>query len=150
MNVSGGFSLMELIVVLAVLAIGAGVAVPVVLERDEDGPTAAAEILDMLDRARLSAIRCSCLTRVQIKAATGEWFVTEFPPEHPKRMTAGRTDPEVRIQETGDPGKAWIRLELGAFGRPRSLPPDLRLISEDRSFRIVISPNSGVASVEVP
>jgi len=71
-----GFTLMELMVVLAMLAIAAAVAAPALRPpRERSAGAAADSLLHVLARARAGAAARGTLVRVEVRAGDGAWVV---------------------------------------------------------------------------
>jgi prepilin-type N-terminal cleavage/methylation domain-containing protein len=76
--VSRGFTLAEIVVVLALLGIIAGVALPAFarLDASDDATRAAEEVLRVLQGARQAALERAAATAVLVEPASGRYWVT--------------------------------------------------------------------------
>jgi prepilin-type N-terminal cleavage/methylation domain-containing protein len=105
-----GFSLIEVVIVIAILAVTAAMAAPAFVSRttDEDG-AAAGEFAEIVSRARRTALVRSVDVRVVIQAS-GQWWILEDSSQEVlaggvvavgRAPTLERVSHEIRVDRTG-------------------------------------------------
>jgi prepilin-type N-terminal cleavage/methylation domain-containing protein len=128
-----GFTLVEVVVVLLIIAVAATVAVPAFLEvREEDDLTVATRRMELLFRlARDSAARGGVTVALTVDSATGAvWLLPErFVADEAAPLTAARPRaPGMRLR----PG--------GPDGEPLELPHSVRMELNAARARFVFTP----------
>jgi general secretion pathway protein H len=136
----GGFTLVEVVVVLAILAVAAAVSVPALLARAEEPPIdAATRHFEMLFRlARDSALRSAAPVTVVIDSATARvWLTARGVAADPPEGTVLELPPGVRVQL----GAARARFRFDAGGGAMGDSITLRGATETR--RLTLDPWRG-------
>lgn len=144
-----GFTLVELVVVLVIMMLGLSMVAPALFREDGAPPTALDEVVGVLNAARLAALRCSCVVRLQMDGTARRWILTELPVRGPRRVSSGELPPATDLENVRALGERWIAIEFSPLGQPEGIAPIMEVRTPQHSFRIRISPNSGTASVEV-
>jgi type II secretion system protein H len=130
----GGFTLVEIVVVLLIIAIATAFTVPALLPpREDDDMTAALRRVDALFRlARDSAVRSGMPIAVVFDSATGGvWLV-------PERAYA--TSPELTTSLSSRPRAAPMRARLEDTGESLELPSSVRVEIGAARVRFLFTP----------
>jgi prepilin-type N-terminal cleavage/methylation domain-containing protein len=115
---SRGFTLVEVVIVLVLLAIAAGVAVPALLEmtRESRGSRRTAdEIGTLLQRTRRTALDRGTAVTLTLSPVDGRYWVStsEWPDDQPVAAGALELDPGVRVLSAAP----RVRFRFDAAGR---------------------------------
>lgn len=139
----GGFTLVELLVVLLILGVVGGVAVPALQGRRTAGARASAEGLAVVAAAgRRAALARGEVVVVRVELATGAFWLLRRGPAAADTLRRGRVPlaPGTRVEGGRD---GWATITFDALGRARADP--LAVADAGERYTIRVSPWTGLA-----
>lgn len=127
-----GFTLVEILIVLAILGLSAGVAVPPLLDWVADGRQTGAvgDVLHLAQSVRGTALREARATELTIDSRTGRYWITAHDPERPLRGSGTLSLGSAELVGTG----ARLSVRWDARGGANG---DSILIRTDAGVRVV-------------
>ncbi len=112
----GGFTLIEVVVVLVLLGVVAGVTVPAFRDATARGPRAevTGEVLRLLEGARATALDRATVTRLMLDPRTGSYRIETDSMGHRVSLREGRLTLPAGVTLEGGPG--WVAARFTATG----------------------------------
>lgn len=138
----GGFSLIEVLVVLVILSITAGITAPTFLiERDDPLIEVTDEVTSVIRQAREAALKRGLRMQLTIESSSGRWWLDSDPAT--RAASAHGQIPRLPMLRTG--GAEVIRYRISDLGVAAGTP----VVLSSPEQRVTLTVNGWSGDVEV-